>query len=74
MTEKLPKTATGKIQRRHMVTAFIKDPVDQPAAGESLALLRSVSTLPDADGSEQAPGTHVRGLLSSCSTPLYRVP
>ena len=25
VTDKLPKTATGKIQRRHMVTAFIKE-------------------------------------------------
>lgn len=25
ITDKLPKTATGKIQRRHMVTAFIKE-------------------------------------------------
>ncbi len=24
ITDVLPKTATGKIQRRHMVTAFIK--------------------------------------------------
>ena len=37
VTDKLPKTATGKIQRRHMVTAFIKKDGQQnstPSAGQ----------------------------------------
>ena len=36
VTDKLPKTATGKIQRRHMVTAFVKQggqPAQQAAGG-----------------------------------------
>ena len=37
ITDKLPKTATGKIQRRHMVTAFITKPQgdSQQASGQS---------------------------------------
>lgn len=34
VTDKLPKTATGKIQRRHMVTAFIKHDAGEPAAAQ----------------------------------------
>lgn len=37
-TDKLPKTATGKIQRRHMVTAFVT-----PAAGEALFVALQVN-------------------------------
>ena len=42
VTDKLPKTATGKIQRRHMVTAFVKKgdqpPADAQAAGGHVPL------------------------------------
>ncbi|KAK9807300.1 hypothetical protein WJX73_009699 [Symbiochloris irregularis] len=51
VTDKLPKTATGKIQRRHMVTAFIKEGGKASSGSKSSAGSATDNT---GSGSQQA--------------------